>query len=347
MALHFEEILSKDNLLDYVENYPEDNGDLSSLFPRRKIDGYEADMVFADYERKTAAQLYAPDTPTKISQRREYKSGKVSMELIKAKMQLNEKDILNLSKPRSDEEVAYIINHIYNDVGNVIDEINTRIEMLRCEAFTTGKLEIKEENGYTASVDFGVPSNHKDTLTGWDDPDHDVLEDMYKIKEQIKKDTGREIKHMYTSEKWLLKLLKNNVIKSAMLGTEKERYITISQLQSALREMDLMDIRCDDRYREIATVKNKRVVREFVRFTPEDLIVFAPDGTMGETLVGDTASMLGDNSFGNVSVTSSGGICLVRYTEPDPRAWYVRGEAAAMVTFPKADQIYLATMQES
>ena len=189
MAIHIEEILSKSNLPDYVENAPAENNAMSALFPNKHIDGMEADMIFANYERKTAGQLYAIDTPTKISQRRGYRSGRVSLEHIRAKMQLNEKDIMNLSKPRSDAEVSYIINHIYNDVANVIDEINTRIELMRVEAFTTGELNVKEENGYTMHVDFGVPKDHKGELTGWDDPTHDVLEDMYNIKMKIKEDT--------------------------------------------------------------------------------------------------------------------------------------------------------------
>lgn len=81
-----------------------------------------------------------------------------------------------------------MVRKIYSDVDNLVAGVKTRVECLRMEALSTGKLSINE-NGFKASIDYGIPSTHKADKT-WGSGDPTILEDMDAFVDRIVKDTG-------------------------------------------------------------------------------------------------------------------------------------------------------------
>lgn len=345
MAILIDELLSPQNLIEYTKMHPVPTEGLGNLFPTRTIDGLEADFIKGAYNLPVAAQIYAFDTPTKLGQREGYESGNLSLAYIKEKMKLDEKEIMNLSHPRSDAEAQYIIRNIYNDVEKVRQRIETRVEQLRWEALTTGKIDIKNENGYTASVDFGMPADHKETFT-WND-DADILEDLFKVQQKIQEDTGFQITHILTSRKWLYKMTKNAAIHLAINGdNNKSKFITPGELNANLSAFGLPTVSINEtQYATQKMVKGK-LVRTNVNYLPDDMFIGLPDGTLGETVRGTTPERESD-LVKNIATVESGEITLTHYAEVDPVAHYVKGSATAMPTFPYADQVFIGTLKES
>lgn len=343
MAINIKEILSPQALVDYTKAFPVMDEGLGKLFPTRKIDAMEADMILGARNLPVSAEFYAFDTPTKIGQREGYESGKLGFGFIKHKMKLDEEEIINLSRPRDSAEVRYIINNIYNDVEKVRQRIEVRIERMRYEALLTGKLVVENENGFSTTVDFGMPSNHKGTHN-WSNPDTDVFEELFKIKQKIREDTGFSPTHLMVNEKWLYTLLKNNTVKLAINGdNNKSKYITPAQLNDNLRAMDLPYITTNNRqYAVEKIVKGKRTTK-FVNYLPEDKFVVMPDGKLGDTFRGTTPERESDR-INNIATVDAGETTLTYYAEVDPVAHYVKGSTTAMVSFPYADQVYVGTL---
>lgn len=337
------EILSPKALVDYTKAYPAMDEGLGNLFPTRKIDALEADMVLGARSLPVSAEFYAFDTPTKIGQREGYQSGKLSLGFIKHKMKLDEEEIMNLARPRDDAEVRYIINNIYNDVQKVRDRIEVRIERLRYEALTTGKVVVKDENGYSTTVDFGMPEDHKGSHN-WSSADTDVLEELFNIKQKIREDTGFAPTRIMMNEKWVYTLLKNNAIRLAINGdNNKSKFITPAQLNQNLAAMDLPTIVTNNRqYATEKLVKGRRKLT-FVNYLPDNMFIAMPDGTLGETLRGTTPERE-SNRINKIATVDAGDTTLTYYEEVDPVAHYVKGSATAMVSFPFADQVYVGSL---
>ena len=91
-------------------------------------------------------------------------------------------------------------------------------------------------------------------------------------------------------------------------------------------------------------VKGK-LVRENVRYLPEDSFVALPDGALGETLRGSTPERE-SALINHIATVESGETTITHYGEVDPVAEYVKGTTTAMVTFPYADQVYVGTLKE-
>lgn len=345
MTIRIDELLAPENLIAYTKTHPVPTEGLGNLFPTRRIEGFDADVIKGAYDLPTAAQFYAFDTPTKLGQREGYERGSTSLGLIKEKMKLDEREIMNLRNPRSDEEARYIINNIYNDVEKVRQRIEVRIEQLRWEALLTGEINIKEENGFTTKVDFGMPTNHKMTFT-WND-DADILEDLFTIQDTIYKDTGFNITHILTTRKWLYKMTKNAALHLAMNGeNDKSKFITPAQMNAALASFGLPTVSINDtQYAELVMKKGK-LVKTNKNYLPEDTLIALPDGALGETLRGSTPERE-SALINNIATVESGDITLTHYSEVDPVAEYVKGSATASITFPYADQVVVGTLKES
>lgn len=341
--MRIEDILSEKQLIDYSKAYPVEEGGLAQLFPTRKVTDFEFDWIKGAYNKSVMAEMYAYDTPTELGQREGYERGSGDMYLIKEKMKLDEREIIRLHNPRSDAEAQMAIRRIYNDVDEIRQRIENRIEWMRYQVLQTGKLDYLS-NGIKTAIDFGIPNNHKGTLANWSNPTTDVLEDIYNITDSMYRETGFKPEHILMSTKWLHTLLKNQTIRSALLGTESAKFITPPELNSALSQMGLPTISIDEK--RMATQKvvydkkgQGKLVKTFEKMLDEDTILFLPSGPMGETIRGIVPELYLHNYAS--ATERAGDIVITHYEDVDPVAHYVKGSATAMVTFPYAEQIYI------
>lgn len=342
--MRIEEIIAPKELIDYTKTFPVEPGALSNLFPTHKVDGLEYDYLLGANHRPATAMFYAFDTPTMLDQRRGFDRGKGDLALIKDKMKLDEKEIYTLEHPRSDYEAQFAIRQVYRDVDIIRENIENRIEVLRAEALTTGAININE-NGLKMKIDFGVPTDHKGDFE-WADDTHDILLDIFNTCEKMEEDTGFPVTHILTSKQVVFQLCKNKTIRSAIFGTEKDKYITPPELNSELAKMGLPTFSTDNRYYEIRTQRNGKINIQKQFYIPRDAILFLPDGKLGDTIRGDTPEARGLRRSG-VADVEPGDITMTYYEEVDPVAKYVKGSATAMVNFPYADQVFIGKLKQN
>lgn len=341
--MRVEEILTDKILHDYTKTNPAEPGGIQALFPTLKVPDIEVDFIKGANNKEVMADFYAFDTPTEIGQRNSYESGSLDLFLIKHKMKLDERELMHLNHPRSDAEVQYIINNIYNDVDSILQRIENKITYMCYEVLQTGKVTI-EGNGLNTSIDFGVPSNHIGDLN-WKDPKHDVLADIFDISNMLFEETGFRPQHIMVSNQTIFNLLKNETIRLALLGTEAAKMITLPELNAELTRVGLPTFFVDEQTYAVETVKRKRRTLEQKRYFDVDKIVFLPGGPMGNIFRGPVpeAEL---KAFSPAMTHNAGDVFLTYYQDVDPVAQYIKGSATAMVSFPYADQIYIGTNKE-
>ncbi len=335
-----EELLSYKELVDYAKTRTPQQKVLEEVFPSRKTEALEIRMIKGANNLPVSASIHAFDTEAEIDQRESGSYDTAELALIKRKRKLSEKEIIRLETPRNNAEEREAASRIYNDVEDLHDSVLTRAEAMRGEALSTGKLAINE-NGYKAEIDYGVPANHKGVFT-WSDGSGDILMNMDSSVDRIVTDTGFTPTRVLTSKKNLNIVLRDEKIRKAILGVNSDKLLSRQELNNFLQTQGLPRIAVYDAKYRILTAKGTYTAK---RYFTESAFVFMPDGNMGETLFGLTAEELELRKKADVDISEIGNVIIEQYATNDPVAKWIKAVATALVTFPCADQVYIATIK--
>ena len=332
-----QELLSYRELIDYTKVREPQKKKLEELFPVRKTEALEVKMIRGANNLPVSASIHAFDTETEIDQREKASYDLAEMALIKRKRKLSEKEIIQLEQPRNDAEEKEAIQRIYNDVDALQDSVLTRVEAMRGEAMSSGKLVINE-NGYKATIDYGVPNAHKKEFT-WSSGTPDILGNMDECVDKIVSDTVFTPTRVLTSKKIL-----HHRLQSEEDPASVKMHSALSWIKAChcLQTLDLPQIATYDAKYRTLSLDGKHTAK---RYFAEDAFAFMPDGDMGETLFGLTAEELELRKKSDVDITEIGNVILEHYATNDPVAKWIKAVATALVTFPCADQVFLGKIK--
>lgn len=337
---NIEELLSYTELIDYTKERVPKPKILEQLFPSRKTEALEVKMVKGANNLPVSASIHGFDTETEIDQREGTTFDLAELALIKRKRKLSEKEIIQLEQPRNTMEEKEAMQRIYNDVDTLQDSVLTRIEAMRGEALATGKLVVNENN-FKTTIDYGVPTEHKAAYT-WSSGTPDILNDLDTAINQIVDDTGFTPTRALTSKKNINLMLKDEKIRKAIFGVNSDRLLSAKELNTFLQTLGLPQVASyDEKYRTL----NTKGMYTAKRYFPEASFVLMPDGNMGETLFGLTAEELELRKKAGVDISAIGNVIMEQYATNDPVAKWIKAVATALVTFPCAEQVFMATIK--
>ncbi len=334
-----EELLTPRDLIDYTKERAQEPYMGEYLFPEDKKEALEIDMVKGASNLPVSAKVHAFDTEAEIGSREGAEVFTQDLALIKKKIKIPEKTIIALESPRNDREEEDMIKNIFRDVDNLVASVRTRVECMRMEALSTGKIVINE-NGVKASIDYGMPAEHKTSKT-WLSGSPAILEDMEQMVETIVDDTGFTPVRALTSKKNLSAILRDERIRAAVFGVNSSKLLTVAELNAFLAQQKLPQIAIYDKKYRIQDSKGKYSAK---RFLPENAFVMMPEGKMGDTFYGVTAEELELRRNSDVEISEVGKIIVCQYNTIDPVAKWIKAVATALPSFPYADQVFVATI---
>lgn len=335
-----EELFSPQAILNYVKNREQTPmlGDI--LFPETKIEGLDFKMIKGANNLPVSASIHGFDTETEIGSRDGISYSVEELALIKRKIKMDEKLIIQLNFPRSTQEETQAINQIYNDVDNMVNSVKTRIEAMRMEVITTGKLNINE-NGVKTSIDYGTPKVQQSTAD-WTSTDAKILDDIYNWTDKVVQNVGCTPTRAVTSKSVLNLLLTNMAIRKAVFGINADRLLTKDMLNQLLSSMDLPEIATYDSQYRTQGNDGKYVVK---RYFEDGKFVLLPEGKLGDTIYGLTAEEIELRGKSDTKIESFGNIVAEIYSTKDPVARWTKAVATCLPSFPYADQIYIAKVK--
>lgn len=337
-------LFSKATLLNYMKErqYKQYLG--SILFPEHKIEGLEMEYIKGANNVPVIASVHGFDTETEIASRDTADKVSLELALIKRKIKISEKEIIILNSPRNNNELQMAVNHIYNDHDNMVEAVRAKVEVIRMAALANGIVEFNE-NKINLNLDYGVPANHKETLTGedrWSDPSSTPLQDIYDMVDRIVSDEGEQLTRALTSKTVLSDLVRNESIRKAIHGVNSDRIVTKKQLNELLSSMELPTIETyDERYRK----QNANGSYTTERYFPVDKFVLLPEGPLGETCYGLTAEEIELRNQSDVEIKKVGNIITEVYKTNDPVAHWTKAVATALPSFPTANKVYQAKVR--
>lgn len=329
------DLFNQKEVLDYTRNraYTPFLGD--SLFPARKTPSLELEIIRGGSSLPVAAKIHAFNSEAEIGSR---EGGKdlAELALIKRKMQLDEKDIIALSNPRTPAEANYLKKQVYNDLDKLVLSVLARIERMRMEMLATGKVTL-DENVDGATIDYNVPSEHKGN-SDWSSADVNPLEDLMDWVAKMDITPTRAI----TSTKILRSLMRNKNVLASIFGSDTGKVLTMAELDSFMQANNLPVIRTYDK--QYRTQTGRTYTKN--RYWNEDAFAMFDDELLGETVYGPTAEEISLVSNPEFSTQTIGNIFTQVWEQSgDPVSTWEKAVATALPSFAAADEVFQATIQ--
>ncbi|MGJ0843312.1 major capsid protein [Clostridium tertium] len=336
-----EEVFNTNELVNYFKERKVAPMLGESLFPEKKIQDIEFDMILGTGGLPVTAEVHAFDTETQLASREAIEKGVASLALIKRKIKIAEKDIIKINNPRTDSELAFVLSQLYNDAEKMTDSVKVRVEAMRMELLSTGKIAINE-NKVKVTIDYKVPSGNKKSFT-WNTPDSDTpLDDLATLADAVEAESGSRPTRALTSRK-VVKTICNCVsVRKAIYGVNSDKIVTLAALNELLAQLDLPQIVVYEGKYKKETAKGFATARYF----PENVIAMFGDETLGETIYGLTAEevkLIGDGKMESAEILDNK-IFVGTYTSIDPVGEFTKAVATALPTLPHGEELGIGTI---
>lgn len=311
-----------------------------ALFPERKIQDIEFDMILGRGGLPVSAEVHALDTQTQLASRAAIEKGVASLALIKRQIKITEKEIIKIQNPRTDTELAFVLSQLYKDSENMVESIKVRVEAMRMEALATGKIKI-EENNVKVTIDYGVPSTNKKTFN-WSNTDTSKpLDDLESLAVAIETASGSRPTRMLTSKKIQSSICRNVSVRKAIHGVNSDKLVTLNDINTLLTDLELPTILTYEAKYKTEGIKGFATKRYF----PDNIISMFGADSLGETIYGLTAEevkLIGDNKMNEASMV--GNIFVGAYGSIDPVGEFTKAAATVLPSFPYADELGIGTI---
>ncbi|NKD33103.1 major capsid protein [Enterococcus casseliflavus] len=331
------ELFTQNEVLNYVRDreYKPLLGE--TLFPERKQPSLKLDQLSGGSRIPIAASIHDFDTEAEIGSRIANKQ-ELELSLIKRKMQLKETDIIALENPRTPAEQAYLVGQVYNDIDSLVQGVRARVEAMRMEVLASGQVTVKE-NGLNFTLDYHVPTEHKEALTGtnvWTNENSNPLADIERWIDALDTKPTRAL----TSRKIYRALATHPKIIAAIFGKDSGRVVSQADLDAFMETHSYPVIRTYDEKYKVQQADGTYTTKKYF---PENKFAMFNDDLLGETLYGPTAEETRLTRDPAVDTTLVSNVLASVYDETrDPVGTWTKAVATALPSFAAADEVFQA-----
>lgn len=331
------ELFTQNEVLNYVRDreYKPLLGE--TLFPERKQPSLKLDQLSGGSRIPIAASIHDFDTEAEIGSRIANKQ-ELELSLIKRKIQLNETDIIALENPRTQAEQDYLVGQVYNDIDSLVAGVRARVEAMRMEVLASGQVTVKE-NGLNFTLDYHVPAEHKEALSGtnvWTDASSDPLADIERWIDALDTTPTRAL----TSRKIYRALASHPKVITAIFGKDTGRVVSQADLDAFMETHNYPIIRTYDEKYKVQEANGKYTTKKYF---PENKFAMFNDDLLGETLYGPTAEETRLTRDPSVDTSIVGNVLASVYDETrDPVGTWTKAVATALPSFAAADEVFQA-----
>lgn len=331
------ELFTQNEVLNYVRDreYKPLLGE--TLFPERKQPSLKLEQLNGGSRIPIAASIHDFDTEAEIGSRIANKQ-ELELSLIKRKIQLKETDIIALENPRTQAEQDYLVGQVYNDIDSLVAGVRARVEAMRMEVLASGQVTVKE-NGLDFTLDYHVPAEHKEALSGtnvWTDANSDPLADIERWIDALDTTPTRAL----TSRKIYRALASHPKVIAAIFGKDTGRVVSQADLDAFMETHNYPIIRTYDEKYKVQEANGKYTTKKYF---PENKFAMFNDDLLGETLYGPTAEETRLTRDPSVDTSIVGNVLASVYDETrDPVGTWTKAVATALPSFAAADEVFQA-----
>lgn len=334
MPFNVLETITEEERLNFSQSFDVKRpGILGTIFPDTKTQYLKAEYyrLMAGQRLPEVAFVHALDTEAEIGSRPGFE--KVLTEKLFIKRKINQSERLQQAIENGVPDDNNLKKFVFDDAANLFEGVVARANVMKGQFLSTGIVKIKE-NHVDMSIDYGVTSDEKVTLTDWSKPDADIMGDISKMV-AIAEDNGYVVNKALTSLKMINYMRNNTAMQTAVLGAANKRLLTKQELTNLLmQEYGITIDRCDEKYRyrkADGTLKTGRYFKEDV-FT---LYEANANGSFGSGLWGVTPEELEYRQF--IQEENRSFVTLSMWATQDPVAVWTKASGMFVPVAPKAN----------
>lgn len=334
MPFNVLETITEEERLNFSQSFDVKRpGILGTIFPDTKTQYLKAEYyrLMAGQRLPEVAFVHALDTEAEIGSRPGFE--KVLTEKLFIKRKINQSERLQQAIENGVPDDENLKKFVFDDAANLFEGVVARANVMKGQFLSTGIVKIKE-NHVDMSIDYGVTSDAKVTLTDWSKPDSDIMGDIQKMV-AIAEDNGYVVNKALTSLKMINYMRNNTAMQTAVLGAANKRLLTKQELTNLLmQEYGFTIDRCDEKYRyrkADGTLKTGRYFKEDV-FT---LYEANANGSFGSGLWGVTPEETEYRQF--IQEENRSFVTLSMWATPDPVAVWTKASGMFVPVAPKAN----------
>lgn len=334
MPFNVLETITEEERLNFSQSFDVKRpGILGTIFPDTKTQYLKAEYyrLMAGQRLPEVAFVHALDTEAEIGSRPGFE--KVLTEKLFIKRKINQSERLQQAIENGVPDDNNLKKFVFDDAANLFEGVVARANVMKGQFLSTGIVKIKE-NHVDMSIDYGVTSDAKVTLTDWSKPDADIMGDIQKMV-AIAEDNGYVVNKALTSLKMINYMRNNAAMQTAVLGAANKRLLTKQELTNLLmQEYGFTIDRCDEKYRyrkADGTLKTGRYFKEDV-FT---LYEANANGSFGSGLWGVTPEETEYRQF--IQEENRSFVTLSMWATPDPVAVWTKASGMFVPVAPKAN----------
>lgn len=334
MPFNVLETITEEERLNFSQSFDVKRpGILGTIFPDTKTQYLKAEYyrLMAGQRLPEVAFVHALDTEAEIGSRPGFE--KVLTEKLFIKRKINQSERLQQAIENGVPDDNNLKKFVFDDAANLFEGVVARANVMKGQFLSTGIVKIKE-NHVDMSIDYGVTSDAKVTLTDWSKPDADIMGDISKMV-AIAEDNGYVVNKALTSLKMINYMRNNTAMQTAVLGAANKRLLTKQELTNLLmQEYGFTIDRCDEKYRyrkADGTLKTGRYFKEDV-FT---LYEANANGSFGSGLWGVTPEELEYRQF--IQEENRSFVTLSMWATQDPVAVWTKASGMFVPVAPKAN----------
>lgn len=334
MPFNVLETITEEERLNFSQSFDVKRpGILGTIFPDTKTQYLKAEYyrLMAGQRLPELAFVHALDTEAEIGSRPGFE--KVLTEKLFIKRKINQSERLQQAIENGVPDDENLKKFVFDDAANLFEGVVARANVMKGQFLSTGIVKINE-NHVDMSIDYGVTSDSKVTLTDWSKPDSDIMGDIQKMV-AIAENNGYVVNKALTSLKMINYMRNNTAMQTAVLGAANKRLLTKQELANLLmQEYGFTIDRCDEKYRyrkADGTLKTGRYFKEDV-FT---LYEANANGSFGSGLWGVTPEELEYRQF--IQEENRSFVTLSMWATPDPVAVWTKASGMFVPVAPKAN----------
>ncbi len=334
MPFNVLETITEEERLNFSQSFDVKRpGILGTIFPDTKTQYLKAEYyrLMAGQRLPEVAFVHALDTEAEIGSRPGFE--KVLTEKLFIKRKINQSERLQQAIENGVPDDENLKKFVFDDAANLFEGVVARANVMKGQFLSTGIVKIKE-NHVDMSIDYGVTSDAKVTLTDWSKPDSDIMGDIQKMV-AIAEDNGYVVNKALTSLKMINYMRNSTAMQTAVLGAANKRLLTKQELTNLLmQEYGFTIDRCDEKYRyrkADGTLKTGRYFKEDV-FT---LYEANANGSFGSGLWGVTPEEIEYRQF--IQEENRSFVTLSMWATKDPVAVWTKASGMFVPVAPKAN----------
>lgn len=348
--MKLQDFINSQEIALYMKELPVEATIDRALFPDKKINGTKLQQAKGAKQKAVALRQSTFDVAAKLRALNASVTVKTTdIPFFKEAVGIDEetrRNIINAMNANNQDLVDAVLDQVYEGQANLIKGAEIVAKKMRASVIQNGKLLFTSDDG-DIIVDYGVPDNHRITLTStdkWTDPSADIVGDI-KAYQKIMTDENYPKPNILlcTETTFDNTIVKNSAITAAIRNSNVNTLMILSQANYVqfMKEVLGMSVVFEE---DTTYVPYEGATP--IPYYDNGKITLMSGTTLGNTIYGTTPEEFDKQSgSGKLDTTIVGtGTAVTTMVKEDPVTVDTKVSVMPIVSFDRADEVFFATV---